>query len=149
MHRYVSLALVSSGAHISCPNNLNTGSGNPCKSPATQVAEIGATFSAHNMQIGRIWLDIEQSSVCGAVRTSFGLLRSFAVACLILRGEKLVELWYGWQSRTRTIPRLRPASFRFRFRDLLISRRMVEHFWISWRRCRLVRTSVVCHMEQC
>lgn len=42
-----------------------TGSGNSCKSFAEQIAEIGATFSAHSMKIGRIWIDIEKDSVCG------------------------------------------------------------------------------------
>jgi len=41
-----------------------TGSGNSCKSFATQIAEIGATFNAHSMKIGRIWIDIEKDSVC-------------------------------------------------------------------------------------
>lgn len=41
-----------------------TGSGNSCKSFATQISELGATFKANSMDIGRIWIDIEQDSVC-------------------------------------------------------------------------------------
>lgn len=41
-----------------------TGSGNSCKSFATQIAEIGATFDAHSMKIGRIWIDMEKDSLC-------------------------------------------------------------------------------------
>ncbi|KAF8988653.1 glycoside hydrolase superfamily [Cyathus striatus] len=40
------------------------GSGNNCKSYATQLSEIAATFSAHSMDIGTIWIDIEQDSIC-------------------------------------------------------------------------------------
>jgi len=42
-----------------------TGTGNSCKSYAEQVAELGATFDAHNMDIGRIWIDMEVDSTCG------------------------------------------------------------------------------------
>ncbi|KAF8056655.1 glycoside hydrolase superfamily [Lyophyllum atratum] len=41
-----------------------TGSGNACKSFATQISELGATFNAHSMQIGTIWLDMEKDTVC-------------------------------------------------------------------------------------
>lgn len=45
-----------------------TGSGNPCKPFATQIAELGATFAAHNMQIGTIWIDLEvDSAICNNV----------------------------------------------------------------------------------
>lgn len=40
------------------------GSGNRCKSYATQISELSATFHAHSMKIGRIWLDIEKDSSC-------------------------------------------------------------------------------------
>ena len=48
------------------------GSGNNCKSYATQLSELGATFSANSMDIGTIWIDLEQDSVCNnvSVRTS-------------------------------------------------------------------------------
>ena len=44
------------------------GSGHNCKSYATQIAEIGATFNAHSMKIGKIWIDIEKDSGCNNVR---------------------------------------------------------------------------------
>ena len=44
------------------------GSGNNCKSYAAQLSEIGATFSANSMNIGRIWIDFEKdSAVCNNV----------------------------------------------------------------------------------
>jgi hypothetical protein len=46
------------------------GSGNKCKSYATQVAEIAATFNANSMKIGKIWVDIELDSVCNGVSGS-------------------------------------------------------------------------------
>lgn len=42
-----------------------TGTGNPCKSYAEQVAEISSTFNANKMKIGKIWVDIEIDSTCG------------------------------------------------------------------------------------
>ncbi|KAI5460878.1 glycoside hydrolase superfamily [Mariannaea sp. PMI_226] len=41
-----------------------TGSGNPCKSYATQISELSQTFKANSMKIGRIWVDLEKDSVC-------------------------------------------------------------------------------------
>ncbi|KIM76492.1 glycoside hydrolase family 25 protein [Piloderma croceum F 1598] len=42
-----------------------SGSGNSCKSYATQIAEIGSTFSANSMDIGTLWIDLESdSTVC-------------------------------------------------------------------------------------
>lgn len=46
-----------------------TGANNPCKSFATQLDEISATFSAHSMDIGTIWIDLEADSVCNNVRS--------------------------------------------------------------------------------
>jgi len=40
------------------------GSGNNCKSYATQISELGSTFTANSMDIGTIWIDLEQDSVC-------------------------------------------------------------------------------------
>lgn len=47
------------------------GSGNSCKSYATQLSELAATFSAHSMDIGTIWIDLEQDSVCNNVGRIF------------------------------------------------------------------------------
>ena len=42
-----------------------SGSGNRCKSYATQISELGETFNTHSMKIGRIWIDLESdSTVC-------------------------------------------------------------------------------------
>ena len=48
------------------------GSGNNCKSYATQLSELGATFTANKMDIGTIWIDLEKDSVCNnvSIRTS-------------------------------------------------------------------------------
>jgi hypothetical protein len=43
------------------------GSGNDCKSYATQLSELAATFSANKMDIGTIWIDLEKDSVCNNV----------------------------------------------------------------------------------
>lgn len=43
------------------------GSGNNCKSYATQISEISETFSANSMDIGTIWIDLESDSVCDNV----------------------------------------------------------------------------------
>ena len=49
------------------------GSGNNCKSYATQLSELGATFTANSMKIGTIWIDLEKDSVCNnvSIRTAF------------------------------------------------------------------------------
>jgi len=47
------------------------GSGHNCKSYATQIAELGATFNAHNMKIGTIWIDLEKdAAICNNVRST-------------------------------------------------------------------------------
>ena len=44
------------------------GSGHNCKSYATQLSEIEATFKKNSMNIGRIWIDFEKdSAVCNNV----------------------------------------------------------------------------------
>lgn len=44
------------------------GSGNNCKSYATQLSELSATFRAQGMGLGRIWIDIEKdSAICNNV----------------------------------------------------------------------------------
>nr|QNJ46258.1 GH25 muramidase [Protostropharia semiglobata] len=40
------------------------GSGNSCKSYATQLSEIANAFSANSMKIGTIWIDFEKDSTC-------------------------------------------------------------------------------------
>lgn len=55
------------------------GSGKKCKSYATQISELGATFKAHKMDIGIIWIDLEKdaaicNNVSNAISTIFPLL---------------------------------------------------------------------------
>jgi len=38
------------------------GSGNRCKSYATQLSELAKTFRVHSMNIGRIWIDFEKDA---------------------------------------------------------------------------------------
>ncbi|KAF9051773.1 glycoside hydrolase superfamily [Panaeolus papilionaceus] len=55
------------------------GSGNNCKSYATQLSELSATFNDNSMDIGTIWIDIEQdSSVCN--NWNFGAAGNLAQA---------------------------------------------------------------------
>ena len=55
------------------------GSGNNCKSYATQISELGATFSAHNMDIGTIWIDLEKDA---AICNNVGRPNSVQIACI-------------------------------------------------------------------
>ena len=44
------------------------GASHNCKSYATQLSEISATFQANSMDIGRIWIDLEKdAAVCNNV----------------------------------------------------------------------------------
>ena len=43
------------------------GSGNNCKSYATQISELGATFSEYSLNIGTIWIDLESDPDCDNV----------------------------------------------------------------------------------
>jgi hypothetical protein len=45
-----------------------TGSGHACKSFGAQIAELGAVFNAHKMDIGTIWIDLEYDPICNNVR---------------------------------------------------------------------------------
>lgn len=74
------------------------GSGNPCKSYATQLSEIAATFSAHSMDIGTIWIDLEQDSVCNNVSHLLSSGESVQ-SCNFLQ----VELWHIWEYCTGPI----------------------------------------------
>ncbi|KAG0214103.1 glycoside hydrolase superfamily, partial [Mortierella sp. GBAus27b] len=70
-----------------------TGSGNPCKSYATQLAELGATFNANKMQIGRIWLDLENDPNCGT--WNYGTAGNLAQAKAIVAALKASGYVYG------------------------------------------------------
>ena len=67
------------------------GSGNNCKSYATQISEIAATFSAHQMDIGTIWIDLEKNS---AICNNVGLPNSIQFLVLTFSIFHAVELWY-------------------------------------------------------
>ena len=56
------------------------GSGHNCKSYATQISELGATFNAHNMKIGTIWIDLEKDA---AICNNVGLPNSIQFAYII------------------------------------------------------------------
>ena len=57
------------------------GSGNDCKSYATQLSELAATFSANKMDVGTIWIDLEQDSVCDnvSIRTTHSEPHTFVI----------------------------------------------------------------------
>jgi len=50
------------------------GSGNNCKSYATQISELSATFNANHMNIGTIWIDLEKDA---AICNNVGIPTSF------------------------------------------------------------------------
>lgn len=73
------------------------GSGNNCKSYATQLSELSATFNDNSMDIGTIWIDIEQdSSVCNNVRPLACLSETPSTSDKL---TCLVELWSSRKSR--------------------------------------------------
>jgi hypothetical protein len=70
-----------------------TGSGNSCKSYATQIAELGATFDAHSMKIGRIWIDMEKDSVCNT--WNYGSSGNLAQAKSLIAAAKASGYVFG------------------------------------------------------
>jgi hypothetical protein len=72
-----------------------TGASNSCKSYATQLQELGATFKANSMNITTLWIDIENdSTVCHNVSVEF-LLTILTILCTM----SSVELRYRRKSR--------------------------------------------------
>jgi len=69
------------------------GSGNNCKSYATQLSEIAATFSANSMDIGRIWIDLESDPVCD--NFNFGAAGNQAQAKDIITAMKNTGFTFG------------------------------------------------------
>jgi len=69
------------------------GSGNSCKSYATQLAELGATFNAHSMDIGTIWIDLEQDSVCN--NWNYGAAGNQAQAQSLIAAMKATGFNFG------------------------------------------------------
>jgi len=70
-----------------------TGASNSCKSYAKQLAELGATFKAHKMNIGRIWIDFEKDSVCN--NWNYGTSRNLAEAKKIIAAAKASGYKFG------------------------------------------------------
>jgi hypothetical protein len=70
-----------------------TGSGNACKSFATQISEISQTFNANSMNIGRIWIDFEKDSVCN--NWNYGTSGNLSVAKQIISAIKASGFKYG------------------------------------------------------
>ncbi|KAH9476343.1 putative GH family 25 lysozyme 4 [Psilocybe cubensis] len=69
------------------------GSGNNCKSYATQLAELGATFNAHSMKIGTIWIDLEKDSVCN--NWNYGTAGNQAQAQSLIAAMKATGFNFG------------------------------------------------------
>ncbi|KAF5330543.1 hypothetical protein D9619_005231 [Psilocybe cf. subviscida] len=70
-----------------------TGSGNACKSFSTQLAELGATFDANAMKIGKIWVDIESDTICDT--WNYGASGNQAQAKALISAIKASGYVYG------------------------------------------------------
>ncbi|GJJ12717.1 hypothetical protein Clacol_006961 [Clathrus columnatus] len=87
-----------------------TGSGNPCKSFATQLAEIGNTFVANNMNIVELWSRRKPQELISAARASgfnFGIYSSpgewsniFGSLSAVL--DNSVPLWFATYDNVET-----------------------------------------------
>nr|QNJ46259.1 GH25 muramidase [Protostropharia semiglobata] len=70
------------------------GSTHNCKSYATQIAAIAATFSANSMKIGRIWIDIEKdAAVCN--NWNYGTAGNLSQAKALISAIKASGFVYG------------------------------------------------------
>ncbi|KAF9051774.1 glycoside hydrolase superfamily [Panaeolus papilionaceus] len=70
------------------------GSGNSCKSYATQLSEIAATFSAHSMDIGTIWIDLEKdAAICN--NWNYGTAGNLAQAKDLIAAIKATGFNFG------------------------------------------------------
>ncbi|KAF8184683.1 glycoside hydrolase superfamily [Pholiota molesta] len=78
------------------------GSGNSCKSYATQLSEIASTFSAHSMSIGTIWIDFEKDSVCN--NWNYGTSGNIAQAQSLLAAIRpQAYFWHLQLARSNTL----------------------------------------------
>ncbi|KAF9051775.1 glycoside hydrolase superfamily [Panaeolus papilionaceus] len=64
-----------------------------CKSYATQLSAIAATFKANSMDIGTIWIDIEKDSVCD--NWDFGTAGNLAQAKDMIAAMKATGFKFG------------------------------------------------------
>ncbi|KAF8810684.1 glycoside hydrolase [Phlegmacium glaucopus] len=70
------------------------GSGNNCKSYATQISELGATFTAHAMDIGTIWIDLEKdAAICN--NWNYGTAGNIAQAQSLLAAIQASHFNFG------------------------------------------------------
>jgi len=70
------------------------GSGNKCKSYATQLSELAEAFSANSMDIGMIWIDLEQdSTICD--NFNYGTSGNIAQAQSLLTAMKDTGFNFG------------------------------------------------------
>ncbi|KAF8965784.1 glycoside hydrolase superfamily [Flammula alnicola] len=70
------------------------GSGNNCKSYATQLSEIAAVFLAHSMKIGTIWIDFEKdAAICN--NWNYGTSGNLAQAKSLIAAMKATGFTYG------------------------------------------------------
>ncbi|KAF9920066.1 hypothetical protein FBU30_010201 [Linnemannia zychae] len=70
-----------------------TGANNSCKSFATQISEISATFNANSMRIGTIWIDIERDSICN--NWNYGTTGNYNKAKELINAIKASGFNYG------------------------------------------------------
>jgi len=70
------------------------GVGHNCKSYATQISELAATFRANSMNIGTIWIDIEKdSAICN--NWNYGISGNIAQARSLIAAIKASGFKYG------------------------------------------------------
>lgn len=70
------------------------GSGHNCKSYATQISEIAATFKANSVNVGTIWLDFEKdSAVCN--NWNYGTSGNMAQARSLIAAIRASGFKYG------------------------------------------------------
>jgi len=70
-----------------------SGSGNSCKPYATQIAQIGSTFSKNSMDIGTLWIDLESDSTCH--NWNYGASGNLAQAKAIVAAAKASGYKFG------------------------------------------------------
>jgi GH25 family lysozyme M1 (1,4-beta-N-acetylmuramidase) len=72
-----------------------TGAAYKCKSFETQIAELGATFKAHDMKIGRIWIDFEVDTTACIHNWDYGHSGNLAEARKLIDAAKASGYVFG------------------------------------------------------